>query len=504
MAGPNTSEKSKISAGEETRSSDDVAIGESQLEGTQKRPNVPTGQGEDAQASPCIDASDETCRESNVDTDMVDEMVDTSVTPASHAITQIVIGADRAGTPAGLAAPPNAEKIRSIEGFKDTEPVPSIQDWKVQRAQEDGPTRIVHPGVPDARGSLPLFIGPYRILDCLGEGGMGEVFRALSLEANRLVAIKRLRSGASKEIVEQFEREIRFLHKVDHPNICKVYDSGMTEEGQAYFVMKYVEGVLLETLLDVSPPPLWKVTELCGQIAAGLSACHSQGIAHRDLKPRNVIVNAEDGCPVVVDFGIALQMDTEGAKGAGPRKAMGTPAYMSPEQVLGKDGSSGVSMDIWGLGIILFESISGYAPFGGRTDNEIMENVLHSDLPELLDRGGYRVDGELEALIRKCLARDPKDRFASMDDLASALNELTARRIEALPFRTPESASKKTVTLDLENVSTTAPDVVVEQERISTPISPQNMATPYAWRGALLWVLMGVLFGIALGFWIAT
>lgn len=161
-------------------------------------------------------------------------------------------------------------------------------------------------------------------------------------------------------------------------------------------------------------------------------------------------------------------------------------------------------MDIWGLGIILFESISGYAPFGGRTDNEIMENVLHSDLPELLDRGGYRVDGELEALIRKCLARDPKDRFASMDDLASALNELTARRIEALPFRTPESASKKTVTLDLENVSTTAPDVVVEQERISTPISPQNMATPYAWRGALLWVLMGVLFGIALGFWIAT
>ena len=430
------------------------------------------------------------------------EMEDTSVTPVSSAITEVVIPAPRAGADSSKSETIQKSKM-SLEGFTDTEPVPMLGDWNPTAAGEDGPTRIVHPGVPSTQDSLPRFIGPYRVLDRIGQGGMGEVFRALSLEANRIVAIKCMHAGASEESKERFAREIRFLHKVDHPNVCAVYDSGVTEEGTPYFVMKYIEGVLLETLLNVSPPPLWKVTEFCGQIASGLSASHAQGIAHRDLKPRNVIIAADSGVPVVVDFGIALEMDPEEPRLTQVGSAVGTPSYMAPEQIRGDGPVSGILMDVWGVGIILFESISGKAPFSGRTDLEIMDNVLHKELPDLLDRGGFRVDSQLEALVKRCLSKDPEARFQNMEELAQSLKVLTDRRIEALPFRSPEE-NGKTITLDLNAPSAAENGDSNEPESYAGRPVREESHSSFAWKGALLWTLLGTLLGIAVGFWLAT
>jgi tetratricopeptide (TPR) repeat protein len=285
-------------------------------------------------------------------------------------------------------------------------------------------------GRPDVSGTGgPSAPAGYRLIHLLGRGGMGEVYLADDLRLNRKVAIKFLLADKSED---QAARR-RLLHEaqaaaaVDHPCICAVYETGDTPDGDAYIVMQYVDGEPLSALLQRGPVPVRQALELCGQIADALSTAHHQGIIHRDLKPANVIVT-KSGRPKILDLGIAKVMtsaaNAETALDTGSTAAgdlVGTAGYMSPEQVQQRplDGRC----DLFSLGALLFECLTGRRAFDGSTTFETLANVLHVHPP-----APSQLRSELTAahdeLCRRLLAKDPADRFQSADEVVGAIRLL--------------------------------------------------------------------------------
>ena len=274
-------------------------------------------------------------------------------------------------------------------------------------------------------------LGPYEIHSPLGAGGMGEVYRAKDSRLGRDVAIKVLPESMARdaERLRRFETEARAIAALNHPNILSIHDIG-TYKGAPYLVSECLEGQSLWLALTGGTLPLRRAVDYGTQIAQGLAAAHDKGIVHRDLKPENVFVT-RDGRVKILDFGLAklAHPETSSDEGAtmeaAPTSAgvvLGTVGYMSPEQVRGEPADA--RSDIFSLGTILYEMISGQRAFRRDTSAEAMTAILKEDPPEL-GLTGKPISPVLERVVRRCLEKNPLQRFQSARDLAFNLESLS-------------------------------------------------------------------------------
>src|SRR5438876_3562396 len=281
-------------------------------------------------------------------------------------------------------------------------------------------------------------VGRYEIRSKLGEGGMGEVYRARDEKLNRDVAVKVLPAALSEnsDRLRRFEQEAQAAGALNHPNILSVYDVD-THDGSPYVVSELLEGETLRERLgpDVSsvPLPQRKAVDYAMQIAHGLAAAHEKGIVHRDLKPENLFVT-RDGRLKILDFGLAkLTHSEEGASqqtnlptaaaGTEPGVVLGTIGYMAPEQVRGRPAD--VRSDIFSFGAILYEMLAGTRAFHGESAADTMTAILREDPPEL-SLTNQNLPPGLERIVRHCLEKNPEQRFHSAHDLAFDLEALSA------------------------------------------------------------------------------
>jgi eukaryotic-like serine/threonine-protein kinase len=289
--------------------------------------------------------------------------------------------------------------------------------------------------------SVGTKLGPYTILASIGAGGMGEVYRARDSRLGREVAIKVLPEKYAQDAdrLARFEREARAVATLEHPNILVLHDVG-TEQGITYAVMELLEGESLRSLMSQSPLPWRKVLEIGTAITEGLGAAHAKGIIHRDLKPENIFLCA-DGRVKILDFGLARMEKSASPLGeTGPYESlatdtgtvMGTVGYMAPEQVTGK--ALDARTDLFALGCVLYEMLSGRRAFPGGTAAEVQAAILRDD-PLPLPKSGPECPPSFERLIRHCLEKKPESRFQSARDLVFALRDLSTESGMARPFQ---------------------------------------------------------------------
>ncbi len=294
------------------------------------------------------------------------------------------------------------------------------------------------PPVP-AAPALPSVDG-YEILSELGRGGMGVVYEARQISLGRVVALKMVRSGraAGGEELARFGREAEALARLRHPNIVPIYAVG-DDNGQPFFVMEFVAGGSLERRLRDGPLPALEAARLAETLARAVHAAHEQQILHRDLKPANVLL-ADDGTPKVTDFGLAKRLDEDGGTLSGAR--LGTPSYMAPEQAAGDNRAVGRPADVYGLGAVLYECVTGRAPFRGASAQETLDLVRTREpaSPRLLSPNLPR---DLETICLKCLRKEAGARYESALDLAEDLRRfLAGESIRARPVPAWERAWK--------------------------------------------------------------
>ena len=264
----------------------------------------------------------------------------------------------------------------------------------------------------------------------LGRGGMGRVVVARDLKLDRKVAIKFLRAGAHDEhALRRFEQEARAAGSLNHPNIVAVHDVG-EQDGEPYIVSELLEGATLRAVLSSGPMVPAEALQLARQLADGLAAAHAKGIVHRDLKPENLLLT-DDGRLKILDFGIAklLVPPEDVAVRTETGTVIGTPAYMSPEQVRGQHTDQ--RSDIFSFGTILFEMLAGKMAFERGSNVEIGTAVLNDDPPEL----PQEVPPQLKRIVRRCLEKDPADRFQSAAELGVELYGGSAEAVTAWPRR---------------------------------------------------------------------
>ncbi len=274
-------------------------------------------------------------------------------------------------------------------------------------------------------------LGVYEVLHRIGVGGMGEVYLGRDTRIDRTVAIKVLTGehAENAELRERFEREARAISRLNHPNICTLFDVG-EHDGIHFLVMEYIEGETLARRLDRGALPLGEVLRIGGELAGALAAAHRRGIVHRDLKPANVMLTKKG--VKLLDFGLAKlhaashgldpgQMPTEAGEVTRTGQVMGTFQYMSPEQAEGRDADA--RSDIFALGAVLYEMATGKRPFDGATRASVVAAVLRSDPPPI--RGQVvAFPATLDHLILTCLAKDPDERWQSGADIALQLRRL--------------------------------------------------------------------------------
>ncbi|MBL4844992.1 MAG: SEL1-like repeat protein [Planctomycetes bacterium] len=265
-------------------------------------------------------------------------------------------------------------------------------------------------------------IGRYEIVEELGRGGMGAVYRGRDPETGQEVAIKVLLRGrgASPHQRTRFDREARALTKVEHPNVVRLLGVG-EERGAPFLVMAYCRGGSLEEALKRSLPSPDLVVSLGVQLAAGLAAAHAQGVLHRDLKPENVLLGA-DGSALLTDFGLAKDLSREGETQALTQSGtiQGTPGFWAPEQAQGKLDAVGPRTDVYGLGAILYAALCGRPPIVGESLIAIMAATV-SERPAPLRSLRPEVPAALEAVVMRCLEKDPGARWGSVSELGRAL-----------------------------------------------------------------------------------
>ncbi len=307
-------------------------------------------------------------------------------------------------------------------------------------------TRFAPPPEP---GATPSRLGHYEILGELGHGGMGVVYRAGDTRLGRQVALKvLLHAGfASKELVERFYREARAAATLEHPGIVQIYDVGEAG-GRPYYTMQLLAGRGLDEAIHDHEVSLKEIVDVVRQLAEALRYAHGRGILHRDIKPRNVVVHREDGRVVakLVDFGLAKFVEDElSPSSVDAEKSvltltktgqlLGTPAYMSPEQVAGAKDVDGRA-DLYSLGASLYEALTGGPPFLCATLADLLESIQNEDPVPPRRRNGD-VDEDLQTICLKCLHKDPKDRYPSAADLAEDCGRwLAGEPIQARPLGT--------------------------------------------------------------------
>ena len=277
-------------------------------------------------------------------------------------------------------------------------------------------------------------IGKYTITELLGEGGMAVVYKARQPSLDRDVAIKILTGPLARdeEFVTRFRREATAAGSLGHPNILTVHDAGVTEDGLHYIVMEYASGGPLSDLLRRGPLPVERACEIGAQIAAALQVAHKHGIVHRDLKPSNILL-ARDGRPLLMDFGVALVGTRTRLTRAGT--AVGTPEYMSPEQAQGLP--VGERSDIYSLGILMYEMLTGDVPFASDTPLATLYQHVHDPVPQLSERD-RQLPMWLTDVIARALAKQPEERYQAAGEMAAAIRgKGTSVSTQARPVERP-------------------------------------------------------------------
>lgn len=278
--------------------------------------------------------------------------------------------------------------------------------------------------ISDDEATSPMFGDRYEVMSLLGSGGMGTVYMARDRELDEIVALKVLRSEVltTPGALEMFKREVKLARRVTHPNVARTFDIGEWS-GSKYLTMEYIEGTPLARIIDrFGGMPLGRVIGIARQIAAGLGAAHAVGIVHRDLKPENVLVRSDERI-VITDFGIAKPVEA-GSHSVTMGVAVGTPAYMAPEQVEARRDIDGRA-DIYAFGILLYELLTGDLPFTGDSALAVAAARLVRPPPDV--RVVRRdVPDAIAELVLRCMARDREQRFASTEQVLAMLGSLTA------------------------------------------------------------------------------
>lgn len=334
-------------------------------------------------------------------------------------------------------------------------------------------------------------VGPYKIIEQLGQGGMATVFKAYHAALDRYVALKALHAafGEDATFITRFQREARVVAKLEHPNIVPVYDYAQ-HEGRPYLVMKYIEGDTLKARLNQGPLTSEEINKVVDTVGSALAHAHKQGILHRDIKPSNVLVT-KDGEMYLADFGLA-RIAQSGESTLSSDMIMGTPQYISPEQAMGKkDLDAGT--DIYSFAVMLYEMVVGQVPFSADTPFSIIHDHIYTPLP-LPQSINPSVPEPVQRVLLKALAKERADRHASITELATAFKQawsesgvpMTGTSVTiAKPVAAPEQTRMKSTaepTKMAAKVEVAAPAVKVEKKRSS-----------------FVWVGVIVLIGLCLG-----
>jgi serine/threonine-protein kinase len=276
-------------------------------------------------------------------------------------------------------------------------------------------------------------VSHYRVLEELGGGAMGVVYKAQDVRLKRFVALKFLPPALTRDPAarQRFVQEAEAASALDHPNVCAIHDIDTTDEGRVFIAMAFYEGETLKKRLQRGPLPIAEAVALGAQIARGLAAAHVAGIVHRDIKPANLMLTAR-GEVKIVDFGIAKLAGQDDLTATGV--SLGTVAYMAPEQFAGQIDAR---VDIWALGVVLFEMLAGRRPFDGENDIAVMNAVLNGTAPSVRSLRPD-VPAGLAAIVDRALERRPADRYDSADDVARELETLE-RPASVSSSREPET-----------------------------------------------------------------
>jgi serine/threonine protein kinase len=271
----------------------------------------------------------------------------------------------------------------------------------------------------------------FTIVEAIGHGAFSDVYLATD-ETDRRVVLKLPHEAIMGDVAtfDRFRREMEIVGKLHHPGIQRSFDGGETRS-RPYLVLEYVEGVTLRAVQRRDGRlPVPRAVDIAEQLAAAMASAHAQGIFHRDLKPENILVTPE-GRVVVTDFGIAMMAGARRLTWRWLTSTMGTPDYMAPEQVEGKRGDA--RTDVYALGIILFELLAGRVPFEGDNPLAIMGQHVNATVPSLLEIDP-RIPPPLEAIVRKCLRKDPSERYADARELQADLDSWQDLDLSAFVF----------------------------------------------------------------------
>jgi serine/threonine protein kinase len=303
---------------------------------------------------------------------------------------------------------------RSFNAFATGETIDLSARPTAEPAQQPPPE-----GSPEspAAGIVGQQFHEYRIIDELGRGGMGVVYKAVQETLERQVALKVILAGeaAGADAVQRFLREAVTAAKLRHPNIVTVYELDVLD-GVYYYTMEYIEGQDLGRLIAAGPVPPRRAVILALKVARALAHAHSKGVVHRDLKPGNIILD-EAGEPMITDFGLALDLERHGRSSA---YTAGTPWYMAPEQIADTKEPVGPACDIYALGVVLFEMLTGRVPFDAPKVEDVFEAIAKNEPPDPCAlRPG--LDKRVAAICLRCLRKKPEERYSSASALAADL-----------------------------------------------------------------------------------
>jgi serine/threonine protein kinase len=294
---------------------------------------------------------------------------------------------------------------------------------------------------PGSSAAESAIVPGFQVLSVLGRGGMGVVYQARQEDLNRLVALKMILAAghAGPMEVARFRKEAEAVARLHHPNFVQIYATGEAA-GQPYLALEFVDGGSLADPSYAGPWSYRKAARLVETLARAMDYAHRRDLVHRDLKPANILLTA-DGTPKITDFGLVKQLDIVG--GQTPSDAvLGTPSYMAPEQALGQSKRVGPAADIYALGAILYELLTGQPPFRAETPMQTIMQVTSAEpIPPRVLRP--QVPAALETICLKCLRKEPEKRYGTARDLAADLRRFRERkRIEAKPLSRWEGALK--------------------------------------------------------------
>jgi serine/threonine protein kinase len=325
-------------------------------------------------------------------------------------------------------------------------------------------------------------VGPYRIIEQLGQGGMATVYKAYHASLDRYVALKVLHPALHQDqtFTMRFQREARVVAHLEHPNIVPIYDYSEHEK-QPFLVMKYIEGDTLKARLNQGPLTSEEIEQVVNSVGSALAYAHRQGILHRDIKPSNVMI-AKDGMMYLADFGLA-RIAEAGESTMSSDSIMGTPQYISPEQAMGrKDLDAGT--DIYSFGVMLYEMVVGKVPFSADTPFSIIHDHIYTPLP-LPIKVNPKVPEPVQRVLLKALAKNRLDRFESTEELMAAFKEAWTEA--GVPMEGTAIVMRST---SLRNKASSNKQSAAPEIKTATAENPAKKRSPWMWAGIGISVLL--------------